>query len=111
MKKIKKMVVSLLGGGATAGAVALVLMSAGLKKEETNKVADLHWFEVTPSGNFGSAIPTGEDGLPQLECTSTIPTTLCAVGLTDEQVDGMGNPDISSPNDADNSNKRYKDEQ
>lgn len=41
MKKIKKMVLSLLGGGATAGAIALVLTSAGIN--EPKKLADPLW--------------------------------------------------------------------
>lgn len=52
-------------------------------------LANDHWFEITPTGDFGLYLGTSTS----VDCQETDPLlTLCAVKLNDNQVD---NPDIS----------------
>lgn len=89
-------------------AMATIVGFSAFKAVET-KVANDHWFEVTPTGDFGAYIGTSTS----LDCQQTEPETpLCAVRLNDNQVDNPNSPSpqptISSPEMADE--KRYQNE-
>lgn len=92
MKKIKKMMVSLLGGGATAGAIALVLMSAGLK--ETTKVDQPLWkFE----GSSNPMIPDNPHDPSQYRAATTSEscegsTTICLI----QAPESSGQPNLNA---------------
>lgn len=74
--------------------VALVIAIGSISlmsfKNDKYILTDDHWFEITPTGNFGAYIGTSSS----LDCQESEPSTpLCAVKLNDNQVD---NP-TSSP--------------
>lgn len=73
-------------------------------------LANDHWFEITPAGDFGLYIGTSTS----VDCKETdSDLQLCAVRLNDNQVDNPSSPNpqptISNPNDA--QEKRYKEEE
>lgn len=105
MKNLKNYAMALV-----ALVIAISTMTLMSFREEKKIIADDHWFEITPTGNFGSYLGTSSS----LDCQETEPETpLCAVRLNDNQVDNPSStpqpktgiiPDMAPE-------KRYKNEE